>query len=647
MDSARVPSSLYQRLLRSHLQIAGVAGLLLCISLTVIAYFQHSAATIADIRLPSSMASARVVNGIEASNSHLRSWVLLGGADRVADRQMTWAKRIEPAMNELDALAGANDLVSMAALRQKMENLKESQWWVEDVATTVGNNPARLIYERDLLPIYDRIQRAVIGLDGLSATGTNISEIRLTVVVTHKNLSEAVRQLSEAVRTGSVVEIGDFKNGSQEVQKLLTELSDQIELGNDARPLLDWILREYRVYEQLANQTIVIRQSDDWNRALYILRSETEPLATDVKNALTALQSEHNDLLQKDVARSALISRIGSILTLCMIVGLGVIAWAVARSKSNLLVAPIEALANASDQLANNEDRPVQLPVQGPREIAHLTERFNYMSRELTSRTKDLQHANRELQEYTHIITHDLKPPLINIKGHAGLIKTQLQDLETIASDRSATEQGVRDAVLRTVGQDIPESVKFIDLSIAKTNTLISGVLDNSRLMFRNISLEDVDMNKLVEQVVALFSHRFDDVEFRCEVLPVIRTDPFLMEHIFSNLIDNALKYLDADRAGRIAIGGEKRHGEAHFFVRDNGIGLNDATIDVFKLFKQADDTNKGTGVGLALVKTMLVKLGGRIWHESNDEHGASFMLCVPLYHEGSEPQAPATSSEP
>ena len=142
MDSARVPSSLYQRLLRSHLQIAGVAGLLLCISLIMIAYFQHNAATIADIRLPSSMASARVVNGIEASNSHLRSWVLLGGADRVADRQMTWAKRIEPAMNELDALAGANDLVSMAALRQKMENLKESQWWVEDIATTVGNNPA-------------------------------------------------------------------------------------------------------------------------------------------------------------------------------------------------------------------------------------------------------------------------------------------------------------------------------------------------------------------------------------------------------------------------------------------------------------------------------------------------------------------------
>jgi len=120
-------------------------------------------------------------------------------------------------------------------------------------------------------------------------------------------------------------------------------------------------------------------------------------------------------------------------------------------------------------------------------------------------------------------------------------------------------------------------------------------------------------------------------------VMPVIRSDPFLMEHIFSNLIDNALKYLDDKREGQIVIGGEKRDDEAHFFVRDNGIGLGDSSIDVFKLFKQADDANKGAGVGLALVKTMLAKLGGKIWHESNDTHGTTFTFCVPLDYEASE----------
>ena len=148
----------------------------------------------------------------------------------------------------------------------------------------------------------------------------------------------------------------------------------------------------------------------------------------------------------------------------------------------------------------------------------------------------------------------------------------------------------------------------------------------------KHLSYDDTgDLNDLVEQVIALFSHRFGDVEFRQEVMPTVRTDPFLMEHVFSNLVDNALKYLDPSRAGEIVIGGEKDEDEAHFFVRDNGIGLNEDNIDVFKLFKQADETNKGAGVGLALVTTMLAKLGGRIWHESNDVHGTTFMFCVPL----------------
>lgn len=648
MNASHLPSSLYHRLLSSHLQIAAIAGLLLCICLMMIVYFQHGSSTIATVRLPSSMASARIVHGIEASNSQLRSWVLLGSVDHIRDRQRTWAEQIEPAMNELDKLTGDNDLASMAELRQKMLQLKESQWWVEDVATTMGNNPARLIYERDLLPIYERIQHAVIGLNGDPTDDRNISEIQLTAALTHQNLSEAVRQLSEAVRTGSVAEIKDFHDGSETVQKMLAQLANQIEPGDDARPLLDWILREYHVYEQLAKQTITIRQSDDWNRALYILRSETEPLATDVKNALIVLQRDHNNLLQEDISRSALMSRVGSFVTLSLIVGLGLIAWAIARTRSNRLVAPIEALAEASDQLAGRieklaeqdnrfnagEIHPVMLPVEGPREIAHLTERFNDMGQDLIARTKDLKHANRELQEYTHVITHDLKPPLINIKGHAALIKTQLQELETLAKKENTTKQRMRETVLRTVTQDIPESVNFIDMSITKTNTLIGGVLDNSRLLFRNVAIEEVDMNNLVKQVVALFSHRFDDVDFQCGILPVISTDTFLMEHVFSNLIDNALKYLDPNRVGQIKIGGEIRDGEAQFFVTDNGIGLNDETIDVFKLFKQADGSSEGAGVGLALVRTMLAKLGGRIWHKPNNGQGATFMFCVPVHQD-------------
>ena len=628
--AADEPTSLYHRLLSSHLQIAGIAGLLLCACLTMIAYFQHGSATIADVRLPASMASARLVNGIEASNNLLRSWVLLGDRASVEGRGRTWETEILPAIRELEVLVDDDESGSIATLRQKLELLRDSQWWVEDIAATVGNAPARLIYERDLLPIYHRIQRAVIGLDGDPTGDRQVDEIRLAVADTHQSLSEAVRQLSEVVRTGSVAEIKDFGDGSQVVEEMLDRLSGRISPSGDARPLLDWILREYRVYEHLAHETISIRQSDDWNRALYILRTDTEPLVRDVKKELNTLQTRHNVLLQNDVSRSALISQVGSVLTFSMIIGLGVVAWAIARIRSNRLAEPIEALTTASNQLARSHDRPVQLPVAGPREIAHLTDRFNYMSRELTTRTKDLQYANRELQEYTHVITHDLKPPLINIKGHAELIRDQVGVLRDAATDETVSEDELRATVLQTVGGDIPESVRFIDLSIVKTNKFIGGVLDNSRLLFRETDIVEIDMKRLLEQVVAVFSHRLDGVDCHFGDLPSIRADIFLIEHIFSNLIDNALKYLDPARPGVIHIAGSADDSRAQFFISDNGIGLGDATINIFKLFRQVDDSSSGNGIGLALVKTMLAKLGGRIWCEPNDPHGTRFIFCIP-----------------
>lgn len=628
--STRTPHSLYQRLLVSHLQIAAISALLLCICAIMIAYFQHRSATIADVRLPSAMASSRIVNGIDASNSHLRSWVLLGDPERIEERNIAWAEQIEPAIAELEAYSKGVELPELMFLRQKMVQLKEAQWWVEDIATTVGNNPARMIYELELLPIYHKIQSAVIGLDWNPSVVSDVSDIQLATALTHQSLSEAVRQLSEVIRTGNVAEISEFQEGSDSVLDMLIRLSNRIGQNVDSRRLLDWILREYRVYEDLADETIETRRSDDWNRALFILQSEVEPLSAEAKGSIIALQSRHNELLKNDIAQSELISRAGAFLTFGMIIGLGVLAWAIARERSRRIAAPIMALANASELLAASGERAIQLPVSGPSEIAHLTERFNFMSRELTARTQDLWDANQELQEYTHIITHDLKPPLINIKGHAGLISSQIKELEAAADRDNVSASQLREAIKQFVTETVPESVRFIDISIVKTNVLIGGILNHSKALFRSITLEEINVRQLVDQVLTVFSHRAQGIEFEIDELPVIRTDAFIIEHVFSNLIDNAIKYLDPKRPGRIAVGSESVNGEIRFYVSDNGIGIPDTDIDVFKLFKRVDHNNEGAGVGLALVKTLLARIGGKIWYESNDDFGTTFVFSLP-----------------
>ncbi|MCU7937575.1 MAG: hypothetical protein KZQ99_22415 [Candidatus Thiodiazotropha sp. (ex Dulcina madagascariensis)] len=252
------------------------------------------------------------------------------------------------------------------------------------------------------------------------------------------------------------------------------------------------------------------------------------------------------------------------------------------------------------------------------------------MSRELTARTQDLWRANQELQEYTHIITHDLKPPLINIKGHAGLISSQIQELETIADRDNVSASQLREAIKRFVRETIPESVRFIDISIAKTNVLIGGMLNHSKALFRSITIEEVDIRHLVDQVLIVFNHRSLRIEFEIDELPVIRTDTFIIEHVFSNLIDNAIKYLDPKRPGRISLGSESVNSEIRFYVSDNGIGIPDTDIDVFKLFKRVDHDSEGAGVGLALVKTLLARIGGKIWYQRNDDFGTTFVFSLP-----------------
>jgi signal transduction histidine kinase len=638
MKMSSLTTSLYNQLLSSHLQIAGIAAVLLTVCLAMISYFQHGSTTIADVRLPSSIMSGHIMNEIETSNSYLRSWVLLGGKNRVDNRRKIWREQIEPTVDKLEAHSDENNSsLSIVSLRTRMERLKESQWWVEEIAATVGNKPARLIYERDLLPIYRRIEQAMTGISNIttdeypSGKQSNIDEIRLSAAVTHQRLSEAIRQLSEAVRTGSSTEIKDFYEGSKNVEVMLTQLKDKIDPGGDTRPLLAWILREYTVYEQLAARIISTRQSDDWNRALKILRTETEPLADDINIFLTDLQEEHNNLLNKDITQNALISRVGAFVTVFMIFSLGIISWLFAKSKSHQIIAPIEALSEASDHLADSKSRPIQLEVTGPIEIAHLTRRFNYMSCELITKANALKQTNKDLQEYAHIITHDLKPPLINIKGHANLLKQHLQKLQDIANNPEESEQQIRESVIKTISVDVQDAIHYIDHSISKTSTLVSGVLDNSKLVSRALELEEVDMNQLVKQVIDTFSHNFNEVDFICTDLPALHTDSFFMEHAFSNLIDNALKHLDKGRRGKITISGKLNRFEAQFFIQDNGTGIDNKHIDVFRLFSQADNDSEGTGIGLALVKTMLTKLNGSITHRNNNDYGVTFIINHPI----------------
>jgi len=623
--SGEAKRTLYSHLVSSHLRIAALGGGFLITCFVLILIFQRGAARVANVRLPAAIASAGVENAVDASISELRSKVMLGRGTPGVDVDY-WEQDILPGAERLQKL-GAAESIPFDRLTTQLADLRDAQWHVHELSATIGNYPARQIYEQELLPIYDRIQRAIGGIED---KGMSVSSIRLSAALTHQQLSEAVRQLSEAVRTGSVAEVEDFRSGSLQVQQLLRKLARQVSAEHDSKPLLDWILREYSVYEQLANEIIRVRQSPDWNRALHLMRQEIEPLALKVKGTLAALRESHTNSLRADVGSNEQLTRMGGIASSLMALCLLFIAWRVARSRALWVAAPLESLASAAEGLADNPDQDLLIPASGPAEVRYLAQRFQSMSRQLIQRTRELLNANEDLQEYTHIVTHDLKPPLINIKGHLGLIERQLSTLEDSAQDAQLNDQDLRSQLLAVLKSEIPESMGYINLSVSQANTLIGGIQNNSKLLFRDVAAEEIDVTEIVDRVLALFSYQLVNVDLTRSELPTIHSDPLLIEHIFTNLIDNAIKYLEPSRRGEIGIYSVTRENVVEFSVRDNGIGLKSTGTDVFRKFERGVIEGQGTGMGLALTKTMVAKLGGDISYSPNAETGTTFSFRIP-----------------
>ena len=615
------------------MQVASIGLIVLVVAMGTILWIQAKSELVARYRVPMATATARLITGVERSISQLRVWVMLGSSESTAQRQRSWSNEISPALREIQGLlSDPEDLVRLESVKANIERLRVSQWWVEDLSRSVGNIPSRLIYERDLLLILHRIQSSILGLNEIAAgEDGNVYQIQLAVALAHQSLSEGVRRLSEVVRTGRVVEIDEFQQQADEVNLKLRSLSAAVPDQGSTRDLLNWIIREYSVYELFAEAAVSARQSDDWNRALYLLRTETSPLAEMVLEQLNELQDRHLQLLKEDVRKSALAARLGAAGLFALIVAMILAAIFAANLFAKRLAIPIQKLSTALMNLGQNEIREIENSPNIPHEIAQLNQRFNEMSVELSRRRSELEYANQELQTYTHVITHDLKPPLINLRGHSELIQQAVHALTISANDGTTSELQLGDR-LKKIDAELLQSTQYIRLSLAKMNTLIGGVLENSKLLFRAINPQPIDLNELVRNVVAMHSHRHD-LRFDIGELPPITTDRFSIEHVFTNLIDNAVKFLRAESVGVIGISAICVKQRCLVTIEDNGRGLPDG-VDVFQLFKQGDPRIEGAGIGLSLTRTVLSRIGGSISCRNKDQGGARFQFTIPLNYQ-------------
>jgi light-regulated signal transduction histidine kinase (bacteriophytochrome) len=234
---------------------------------------------------------------------------------------------------------------------------------------------------------------------------------------------------------------------------------------------------------------------------------------------------------------------------------------------------------------------------------------------ELKDSREELVAVNRELEAFSYSVSHDLRAPLRHVSGFAALLA---------------------DTASQSLNADAKRLLKTIVDAAARMGCLIDDLLGFSRIGRTPLSRSRVDLDRLLQEArdEITAEHRHSSIVWRVSGLPTVSGDPALLRLVLVNLLSNAAKYSATRSPAEIEIGTVPTDAdEAVLFVRDNGVGFDmqygDKLFGVFQRLHSADEF-EGTGIGLANVKRIVHRHGGRVWAESAVDRGATFFVALP-----------------
>lgn len=243
-------------------------------------------------------------------------------------------------------------------------------------------------------------------------------------------------------------------------------------------------------------------------------------------------------------------------------------------------------------------------------------EQVRRLHADLQLRAAQLEVANKELESFSYSVSHDLRAPLRHIDGFTGLLRKHAA------------------AVLDDQGRRYLDTISGAARQMGR---LIDDLLSFSRMGRANVQPVEVDQDALVAAIIheGGLTKAPRPVEWLVAPLPRVRADPTMLRQVWFNLLDNAVKYSGKTPAPRIEVGHHRDAGtcEQVFFVRDNGAGFDMRYVDkLFGVFQRLHGPAEfeGTGIGLANVRRIITRHGGRTWAEGRVGAGATFSFSLP-----------------
>jgi signal transduction histidine kinase len=343
--------------------------------------------------------------------------------------------------------------------------------------------------------------------------------------------------------------------------------------------------------------------------------------------------------LKSDLRALTVRRRVFALVVLLAAAGSVAVAFVLANWLQSGIAGPVRLLANAAEQVAQGRDYSVRAKVASDDELGLLSNAFNGMlgeiqqrdaalraseaslrqlnsdlERRVQARTAELQVSNRELEAFSYSVSHDLRAPLRHVDGFA--------DLLTRHAGPSLDDKSRR--YLATISD-----------SAKSMGVLIDDLLSFSRMGRSEMQHAHVSLREMVAEVRQGMSSDLTGREIVWEIgdLPDVVGDAAMLRAALTNLLSNAVKYTRGRSPARISIGVREENDEIVLYVRDNGAGFDmayqDKLFGVFQRLHSAEEF-EGTGIGLANVRRIVQRHGGRVWAEGKVGEGAAFFIALP-----------------